>query len=150
MDTLVETMRYVKNKSTFLKCHQCLRSTEIADCSQHAYQVLPLADAAKLMFFSNPAELLNFCAEVRLTNFPVFFFFNLYCYFKRNWHVDQAQGAIIFQTDSLQKSRNVRGTMKLQQIVSNYFLFSIRTSLPSRSSKTCCSTPRSLSASSKH
>ncbi|VDB97002.1 unnamed protein product [Peniophora sp. CBMAI 1063] len=50
---------------------------EIASCEEAAYHVLPLKDAATLLFFRNQSELLNFAKE-------------------RGWQVDIGAGQIIF------------------------------------------------------
>jgi len=54
---------------------------EIASCEEAAYHVLPLKDAATLLFFRNPSELLSFAKE-------------------RGWQIDIAAGQIVFSHKS--------------------------------------------------
>jgi len=69
LDTLVVTIR-----------------NEIAECSQRAYESLPVAEAAKLMYFDRPDQFLRFCLE-------------------RQWTVNGATHAIEFQRPSEVKTR---------------------------------------------
>jgi 26S proteasome regulatory subunit N12 len=56
---------------------QTLHRNEIANCSEKAYEALPVQDAATLLFMKNMEEVLNFAQE-------------------RNWKVNPAEQKIYF------------------------------------------------------
>lgn len=71
---------------------------EIASCEEAAYDRLPLKDAATLLFFNTPSELLTFAKEVRLfysSPMPLIYSHNNLIS-QRGWQVDLSGGVIHF------------------------------------------------------
>jgi 26S proteasome regulatory subunit N12 len=52
--------------TTFMKQHLHFVRNEIATCEEAAYDSLPLKDAATLLFFKSPSDLLKFAETVGL------------------------------------------------------------------------------------
>jgi 26S proteasome regulatory subunit N12 len=73
VDSLMGTIRYI----VCVRCPHASNETnthhrnEIASCEEAAYHVLPLKDAATLLFFRTQSEVLNFAKEVRVSRSEV-------------------------------------------------------------------------------